>query len=67
MIVGLRLSVGELVGFLVALPIPFFLDDFAMVGVAVGAADGLEVGTLVGAKDGSGVGGVGACCFFDST
>ncbi len=56
--VGLRLSVGELVGFL-ALPIPFFLD-FAMVGVAVGAADGLALraanGLAVGAADGLAVG-----------
>ncbi len=53
MIVGLRLVVGELVGFLALLPIPFFLD-FAMVGVAVVAAlDGFAV---VAALDGLAVG-----------
>ena len=60
LMVGLRLSVGELVGFLVLLPMPFFLD-FAMVGMAVVAAVvGLAVGVMdelpVGEADGIAMG-----------
>ena len=54
--VGLRLVVGELVGFFVLLPIPFF-EAFAMVGVAVVAAlDGLVVGGAIGLAEGAAVG-----------
>ena len=65
------LAVRGLVGFAV---LAVFFPDFALVGTLDGLA---VVGTLVGAKDGlavvgatvagSGVGGVVACCFFDST